>query len=247
MIIAAIRTHKITPRDKSILKILDQYSLTFKENSVLAISSKIIAISENRVVKKNLATKEDLVPQESELYLPKNVSKYGVNFTIKNNLLVASAGIDESNAGEYLALWPKDPQKSANEIREYLSGRFKLKKVGVIVTDSRSMPLRWGAIGLGIAHSGFQALNNYVGKKDIFGRKFRVEKSNIVDGLAAVATLVMGEGDEQTPLAVIEDLPFVKFQSRNPTKKELEFLKIKLEDDLFAPFLKAVEWKKGGA
>jgi F420-0:gamma-glutamyl ligase len=56
----------------------------------------------------------------------------------------------------------------------------------------------------------------------------------------------MGEGNEQTPLAVIEDVPFVKFQARNPLKKELESFHIDMEDDLYAPLLKGVKWRKGG-
>ena len=55
----------------------------------------------------------------------------------------------------------------------------------------------------------------------------------------------MGEGNEQTPLATIEDVPFVKFQSRNPTKNELNELNILFEDDLYAPLLKSINWKKG--
>jgi len=66
-----------------------------------------------------------------------------------------------------------------------------------------------------------------------------------MDGLAAAAVLVMGESNEQTPLAVIEDMPFVKFQARDPSKKELEELKITIQEDLYAPLLKAVKWKKG--
>ncbi len=56
----------------------------------------------------------------------------------------------------------------------------------------------------------------------------------------------MGEGNEQTPLAVIKNIPFVQFQDRNPTEEELDELKISLDDDLYAPLLKAVKWKKGG-
>jgi F420-0:gamma-glutamyl ligase len=56
----------------------------------------------------------------------------------------------------------------------------------------------------------------------------------------------MGEGTEQTPIAVISDVPFVKFQQHNPTKEELEFFYIKnKEEDLFAPFLNAVKWHLG--
>ena len=55
----------------------------------------------------------------------------------------------------------------------------------------------------------------------------------------------MGEGSEQTPLAVISDIPFVHFQDRNPTEEELAELKISIEDDVYAPLLKAANWKKG--
>ena len=55
----------------------------------------------------------------------------------------------------------------------------------------------------------------------------------------------MGEGNEQTPIAVISDVPFVEFQDRNPTKEEIEELKINIDDDLYAPLLKSVNWRKG--
>jgi F420-0:gamma-glutamyl ligase len=65
-----------------------------------------------------------------------------------------------------------------------------------------------------------------------------------MDALAAASVFEMGEGAEQTPLAVITDLNKVEFQDRNPTQEELDFLKIDIEDDLYAPLLKSVEWKK---
>ena len=122
--------------------------------------------------------------------------------------------------------------------------KFKLKNLGVLITDSTTAPLRWGVKGIAIAHSGFSALNDYVGKPDLLGRKLKVTKVNVVDALAAAAVLTMGEGNEQMPLALIEDIPFVQFQDRNPTKKELEELRISLDDDLYSPLLKTVKWKK---
>jgi F420-0:gamma-glutamyl ligase len=105
--------------------------------------------------------------------------------------------------------------------------------------------MRWGVTGMSLAHSGFGALKNYIGEKDLFGREFKFEKLNIADSLAASAVLVMGEGSEQTPLAIIEDLPQVEFLERNPTNEELKELKINIEDDLYAPLLKSVMWRKG--
>jgi len=89
-------------------------------------------------------------------------------------------------------------------------------------------------------------LDNYVGKADIFGRPFQVSHSSVSGGLAAGAVVVMGEGSEQTPLAIISDIPFVNFQQRNPSKNELAELRISKDDDLFAPFLNSIRWERGG-
>lgn len=245
MKIFTIKTHKIRPYKENLFEILDKYLKRLNERSVLVITSKIVAICEGRVIEIEKADKKELIKQEAEYFLPPEENKYNITLTIKNNLLAPTAGIDESNGAGYYILWPKDPQKTANEVRQYLCDRFSLKKVGVVITDSKTTPLRWGTTGVAIAHSGFASLNNYIGKPDIFGRKLKVTKANISDALAVSAVLVMGEGNEQTPLAVIEDIPFVKFQNRNPSKKEIREFHIDMKDDLYARLLKGVKWRKG--
>ncbi|HZE87539.1 MAG TPA: coenzyme F420-0:L-glutamate ligase [Methylomirabilota bacterium] len=239
------KTHKIQPNE-NLYTIFDTVLPKLEEKSVVVIASKIVGICEGRVVKKiSDDQKDQLAKQEADYYLPREYNQYGFMMTINQNLLVASAGIDESNSNDYLSLWPKDPQKSVNEIREYLAKKHQVKYLGVILTDSKLTPLRWGVTGYAIVHSGFQAVNSYIGKPDIYGRLMHAEKSNIADALAAAAVVTMGEGNEQQPLAIITDLPFVTFQKRNPTKKELDELKIKLEDDVYASLLTSVKWKKG--
>lgn len=245
MIINQIKTKKIIGRRNDLYEILDKYLTAFNEQSVLAITSKIVSICEGRIVKTRKISKQELIEREADYYLPLEKRKYDITLTIKNSLLIPSAGIDESNGGNNYILWPSDSQKTANKIREYLCKRFSIKKVGVIITDSKTTPLRWGVTGAAIVHSGFYALKNYIGEPDIFGKKLRVTKANIMDGLAAAAVLAMGEGDEQTPLAIIKDVSFVHFQERNPNKKELDNLKINIEDDLYSSLLKGVEWIKG--
>lgn len=248
MKVTAQKTKKITPKDTDIFMILDRYLLRLKDRSVVAVTSKIVSITEGSVVKMSEGDKDKLIIQEAEYYLPRTSSKYNIILTIKGNAINFSSGVDESNSNGYYVLWPKDPQKSANEIREHLTQRHKKKNIGVIITDTASVPLRWGQRGVFVlAHSGFSALNSYIGKPDIFGRPLKMTSASISDALGTAAVLVMGEGAEQTPLAVIEALPFVKFQQRNPTKKELLKLKMPLEDDLYAPLLKAVKWRKGGS
>lgn len=245
MEISTIKTHKITTDDKDILEILDKYLKDLNENSILCVTSKIVAITEGRIKLVKESNKDELVKNESEYFLPKEENKYGFHLTITQNLLIPAAGIDESNGNGYFILWPENPQESANNVREYLVKRFGIKNVGVIITDSKTTPLRNGTTGVGISHSGFNALNDYIGKPDIFDRNLKFTKSNIMDGLAAAAVVVMGEGQEQTPLAVISNIPNAKFTGRNPTEKELEALKIDLDTDVYSSILKRAPWKKG--
>jgi len=236
MKIIEVKTTKITPGKFKLTEVLDKYLLRFQENSILAVTSKIVSICEGSIAKNT--DKHDLVKKEADLMMVGFNNKYGMDLTIKNNILIPNSGIDESNGNGYFILWPKDPYKSAKEIWTYLKKRFKLKKVGVIITDSKTTPLKWGTTGTSIAHYGFSALNNYIGEKDIFGRKLSFTKANIADGLGAACVLAMGEGKEQTPICIVEDVPFVDFTIKK------ENLTISIEEDLYAPLLTSVKWKK---
>lgn len=244
MNIKSIKTHKITPGD-DLFKVLNKYLPVIQEKTIVAVTSKIVSICEGRVVKINDVQKDDLIEQEAEYFLPRETNPYNVSLTITRNNLAATAGIDESNGNGYYILWPENPQKTANEVRGYLCKKFSIQNCGIIITDSKTTPFRWGVTAVSLAHSGFSAVKDYIGTKDIFGRKFEYEKLNIADCLASASSVVMGEGKEQTPLAVITDVSFVQFQKRNPTKKELDDLEITLEEDLYSPILKSVRWKKG--
>lgn len=245
MKITPIKTGKITAGGEDLFSILDKYLISLGERSVLAVTSKVVSICEGSFIQIGKVKKEGLIEREADYFIPPEESKYNITLTIKNNLLIPTAGIDESNGNGYYILWPRRPERTANAIRRHVKKRFNLKEVGVIITDSKTTPLRWGTTGLGIAYSGFIPLNSYIGKPDIFGKKLKVTKASVIDGLAAAAVAVMGEGREQTPLAVIEDVPFVTFQQRNPNRKELKGLKIDISEDLYAPLLLRAPWRKG--
>jgi nucleotide-binding universal stress UspA family protein len=163
--------------------------------------------------------------------------------TIKGSRLIPMAGIDESNADGHYILWPRDAQQSANALRAFLCERFSLRQVGVLITDSTTAPLRSGVTGIAVAHSGFSALNSYIGAPDLFGRTLRMTRANVAEGLAAAAVLAMGEGSEGTPIAVISEAAFVVLQDRDPTEGELADLRITPESDLYAAMLRAVPWQ----
>lgn len=244
MKIQAIKTRRVEANTLSLTSLIEQYITSLPEGSILAITSKVVSLCENRVVPLGAATKEQLVIKESERYV-QAIGVYGFHFTITKNTLIPSAGIDESNGNDNYVLWPKDAQATANETRKYLRRRYGVKKVGVIITDSTCTPLRRGTSGICLAHSGFKAQNDYVGKPDLFGRPYTVSQSNVAGGLAASAVLTMGEGSEKTPLCLIEDVNFVQFQNHDPTKEDIEQSYISADEDIFAPFLSSIAWKKG--
>lgn len=236
MKIYSIKTRKILANQTKITQFIDDYIKEPKDNSVIVITSKVISLMQNRVMA-NTFNKEELIKQEAD-HISKKRNRYGRFITFKYHTLVSGSGIDESNGnGDYILL-PLNPQKVAKEIYQYLSKKFKKKNFGVIITDSRSMPLRSGASGVAIGFYGFSPLKSYVGREDIFGRKLQFEKANIVDSLATVAVLAMGEGSEQTPIAVIEDIDFIKFSNLKPTKKDLNEFYLSLDEDIFHQFYK---------
>ena len=242
MKVIAIKTRKFLPPKDNLWDLLSAIK-SLEENSLVAVTSKVVAIGEGRCIPlEKVKDKDKLAIAEADKYMPRKLSPNGLVLnTIKNNMLIASSGIDESNAAGFYILWPKDPQGSAKKIWEFLRKKFKVKNLGVIITDSRLIPLRKGVVGLAIGYSGFKPIKDYIGKKDLFGRLFKMETLNLADSLSTAAVLEMGEGAEQTPLAIISDIPYVEFTSK------LINLEIPEKEDMFYPFLSAVIWQKGGS
>ncbi|MFZ5535211.1 MAG: coenzyme F420-0:L-glutamate ligase [Patescibacteria group bacterium] len=245
MNIIPIKTEKVSAGKCTLFSLLDAALSDMPEQSILAVTSKIISLTEGSVIPMETTDKETLIEQEAQLYIPPEKSKYDITLTITRDTLIPTAGIDESNGNGNYVLWPRDPEKSAREILDYLTRRFHRNKIGVLITDSKTTPLRLGTTGVSLAYAGFSALNNYIGEPDLFGRKLKVTKANVADGLAASSVLVMGEGSEQTPIALITDIPFIHFDPDAPTPTETKELRIPLSLDIYAPLITGVSWKKG--
>lgn len=223
---------RIFRENEDLLQFILQYLKKIPENSILIVTSKIVALSEGRTVEyKNEKQKIALIKKESDFAMKTNV----VWFTIKSGMIMANAGIDKSNARGKLILLPEDSFISAEKIRSSLCLHFKVKNLGVIISDSALLPLRNGVLGQAVGYAGFQGLKDYKGKRDIFGRKFRYCRTNIADSLATSATLCMGEGNEQQPLALITNAPVIF--TRKINKKEL---KIKRKEDIYAPLFNKI-------
>lgn len=202
-----------------------------QEGCILAITSKIVSLSEGQLVGSLDVDRKKLIQKEADQVL----GEVGHNHTItlKHGLMIPGAGIDSSNSkDESFILYPKDPWKSAERLGRFLRGHFGLKNLGVILTDSHSVPLRRGVVGISLAHWGFQGISDCIGQPDLFGRPLKFTKKNMVDGLAGIAVMLMGEGNESQPLALISGAPvnFIEGADR-------EELLVNPENDLYLALL----------
>ncbi len=232
MKIQVIKT-RVFNEGEDLLEFILKYLKKIPENSVLVVTSKIVALSERRTaICKNKSEKIKLINRESSFAIK---TKY-TWLTIKDNTVMASAGVDESNANGKIILLPKDSFKSAEFLRKKIIKKFNLKNFGILITDSRLMPLRTGVVGVALGYAGFNGIRNYIGKKDIFGRKLKMSRTDVSDSLATSAVLCMGEGNEQQPLSLITDAPIIFNKKIN--RKELI---INPKDDLYAPFFRNIK------
>ncbi len=232
MTIRAVKTHVFKERE-DLAAFIRSHVPKLKNGSVLAVTSKIVALSEGRIA--DAGDKGQLIKKESEWALQTHKEWW---WTEKDGMLLVNAGIDESNAGDKLVLLPRDSFKAARKLQKWLRHHYGLKKIGVIITDSRISPMRAGVTGLALGHAGFRGVRDYRGKSDLFGRKLKVTMTDVADSLATAATLVMGEGAERQPLAIIEDAPveFVDgFDKLTARKREV---RISAKDDMYAPLFR---------
>lgn len=239
MIIKSIKT-RVFKENEDLFSFILEYVNKPKEGSVLVITSKIVALAEGRtVVVKSKKEKERLIQSESEFAIK---TKYAW-LTVRDGIVMASAGIDESNANGRAILFPNDCFVSARDLHKKISKYFGLKHFGILITDSRLMPLRSGTVGMGMGYFGFRGIKSYVGKPDIFGRKLKVQRVNMVDSLACSAVLCMGEGREQKPIAIISDLEDtgIVFEAKKVSNKDLA---INTKDDIYGSFFTQLKKKK---
>ncbi len=220
-------------------------NVAIEDNDVLVVAQKVISKSENRIVEldtvmpsqKALEIAEasgkdprlvELVLRESKRFL--KASHQILIVEDQRSIVNINAGIDKSNirgANRY-ALLPLDPDKSARELRSRIK-KLIGKKVGVVISDTYSRAFRRGQVNFAIGIAGVDPFVDYRGKEDLFGYVMQVKFSAVVDELAGAAELVMGQGNEGVPVAIVKGLHRVKF---NPGKTSKD-LAISQEEDLF--------------
>jgi F420-0:gamma-glutamyl ligase len=159
--------------------------------------------------------------------------------TIKDGVLLPSAGIDESNSpnGDFL-LMPSQPFEALKTLHETLAREVGHSQFGLLMTDSRSQPLRWGVNGLAYAHYGFEAIRDRRGTPDLYGRNLKVTTINDADAFASMAVMLMGESNECSPLCLIR-APWVRFQKSGSPEE----IQIPVDEDLYGSLLLKLESK----
>jgi coenzyme F420-0:L-glutamate ligase len=229
MQIKTIKTKVFVERE-DLFAFVTRYIKRVPERSVIVITSKIAALAEGRtVVLETEKEKDALIRAESEIA----IKTEHVWLTIKDGMVLANAGVDESNADGKIILLPKDSFKVAVDMRKKLMAHYGVQELGILITDSRLMPLRAGVVGVALGYAGFRGIRDYRGTPDIFGRKLKMTQTDIADGLATAAVLPMGEGRECQPLALITGAPIEFTDKLN--KKELL---IPIEEDVYGPMFR---------
>ena len=202
-----------------ILDTLKKDDLKLENGDVLVIAETPLAISEGRYVKladitpsqkaMELSNLYEMDPQMVEVVIKEADKIYGgvkhVLLCEKYGCLTANAGVDQSNAPPgCVVLLPKID--SIHKIRKELEKKT-CTRIGIVLSDSRTQPLKRGVIGAAIAYSGMEPVSDERGKPDLFGRKLRFTFRAIADDLATAAQLLMGESNEQVPIVLIRGAP----------------------------------------
>jgi len=218
-----VKVPTVKPGDDLVSLAIDRSNLAgtpLRGGDIVVFSAKAIGASEGRLVRLSevkpsekavlLAGKFDLEPAFAEVVVRESDAILGgvrhALLTLKRGILIANGGADNSNAPVgYAALWPRDPQKSAEALREAFRGRGI--DAAVLVTDSRTLPLRMGSSAVAIGVSGFAPVEDLRGRPDLYGRPMKVKRSAVADDLASAARLVMGETSESVPIAIVRGAP----------------------------------------
>ena len=229
MEITPIKT-KLFKQGNDLNKFLFAHLPKLKNGDIICLSSKVAGLAEGRIYPKTEKLK--LIKQESSYY-KKTALCY---FTVRQGLICANAGIDESNAFDKIILLPKAPYKTAETLRHTLIKHYKIKNLGVILTDSFILPLRSGVINIAVAYSGFYGVENLINKKDLCCRPLKMTLVNKADALATAAGFCMGESNYQTPLCLIRGTG-VKFTSSSRAKE----MRYPFKKDFYYPFLKEIK------
>jgi len=223
--------------------IKNREEISIQNFDILVISSKYLSIGEGRIKKlSDVKPSQDAIMMAQKYHIDSKIMEliiresdeifgglYGFVLTSVHKILAPNAGIDKSNVPkDHVVLYPKNPYESLETLRKKFlvnSG----KRIGIVLSDSRILPMRKGTTGVALACSGFEPVIDLRGTKDLFGNVLKYTSQNIADCLASIGTMLMGESDASTPVIVLRGFN-IKFTNR-PISSEL--LGIESKYDLY--------------
>jgi coenzyme F420-0:L-glutamate ligase/coenzyme F420-1:gamma-L-glutamate ligase len=205
--------------------------LTLVDGDVLVVTSKLLSRAEGRFVDVQGVTPSprahelaQVTGKDARLVELVLGESHSVSRSRKGVLIVrhrlgfvtANAGIDLSNAqppdappgsGPWALLLPRDPDASAEQIRQRLT-RPDGPAIGVVITDSHGRPFRLGTVAVAIGVAGLPPLRDWRGQRDLFGRALETTLTAVADQVAAAAELVAGQADEGRAVVHVRGLGF---------------------------------------
>ena len=118
------------------------------------------------------------------------------------------AGIDHTNSPDgYISVLPPNPCATAAKIRVALRERFK-QEVAVIITDTVTCVGRLGSQDVAIGYAGIDPMTRATFSEDLFGVPRSGGIDLVIDSIAGMAGLVMGQTTERTPAVLVRGLPY---------------------------------------
>ena len=196
---------------------------------IVVITSKIVSKAEGRFIRskdvepsafaqriaqrsKKSAREIEVILQESSR--PVKITDHVLIMETLHGFVCANAGVDQSNVieKEGFLLLPKEPDRSAERIREALQQYFHVE-IAVIISDTFGRPWRMGQTNVAIGVSGMDPIVDYRGTHDMYQRELSVTEIAIADELAGAAELVMGKADG-IPVAIIRGYAYPKGEGR---------------------------------
>ncbi|MFX0209223.1 MAG: coenzyme F420-0:L-glutamate ligase, partial [Candidatus Hodarchaeota archaeon] len=151
----------------------------------------------------------------------------GAVLALRNNVLQANAGVDQSNAGgnEFMIVLPRDPVRTAERIRKEINA-LTGKKIAIIIADSKTHPLRRGTSGFALAVSGFRPIIDDIGNPDLYGRPMNITSRAIADNIVSAAEILMGETNQRVPVVIARGCKGITFEETREIEKNNSLMKI---------------------
>ncbi len=127
----------------------------------------------------------------------------------KHATYLDEAGIDHTNSPEeFVSLLPRDPCETARGIRREIRERHGVD-VAVILADTVTCVGRMGSQDMAIGYSGIDPITRVMFSDDLFGVPRSGGMDIVIDSVAGMAGLVMGQTTERRPAVLVRGLDYV--------------------------------------